>query len=64
MEIDNNAVKPENSENSKETETKKINCKLLANNGGEDSATIEELSIICSFAILLQWSMKLVDHHH
>ena len=45
-----------------ETKTKKINYKLLVGNVVEDSATMDELSIICSFAILLQWTMKLVDH--
>ena len=47
-----------------EMKTKKINCKLLAGNAVEDSATIEELSIICGFAMLLQWIMRLVDHPH
>ena len=44
-----------------EMKTKKINCKLLAGNAIDDSTTIEELSIICGFAILLQWTMELVD---
>ena len=46
----------------KEMKTNTINCKLLPGNAVEDSATIEELSI--GFAILLQWTMKLVDHLH
>ena len=45
-----------------ETKTNKINCKLLADNAVEDSATIEDLSIIYSFVILLQGTMKLVDY--
>ena len=47
-----------------ETKTKKIDSKLLASNAVEDSVTIEEISIICGFAILVQWMMKLVDHVH
>ena len=46
------------------TKTKKINCKFLASNAVEHLTTIQELSIICGFAILLQWTMKLVDHLH
>ena len=36
------------------TKTKKINCKFLAGNAVEHLTTIQELSIICGFAILLQ----------
>ena len=45
-----------------ETKTSKINCKLLADNAAEDSAAIEDLSIIYGFVILFQGTMKLVDH--
>ena len=54
-------------EMNEETKTKIINYKFLAGNVVEDSTTIEtteKLSIICSFTILLQWTMKLVDHLH
>ena len=47
-----------------EMKTKKINCELLAGNAVKDSARRVELSIIYSFAILLQWRMKLLHHLH
>ena len=50
---------PETMEMDEEVKTKKINCKLLAGNAVEDSTAIEKLSIICSFAVLLQLMMKL-----
>ena len=53
---------PKTVEIDKETKTNKINCKLLAGNAVEDSATKEELSITYGFVILLQWTMKLADH--
>ena len=55
MEITNNA---------EEMKTKKINHKLLVGNATEGFTTIEELSIICGFAILLHWTIKLADHLH
>ena len=47
-----------------EIKTKKINYNSLAGNAVEDSATTEELPIICGFAVIRQWTMKLVDHLH
>ena len=47
-----------------EIKTKKINYNSLTGNAVEDSATTEELPIICGFAVIRQWTMKLVDHLH
>ena len=49
----NNAVKPENSENSKETETKKINCKLL---GNTQEKILEQQRSYQLFAVLQSYS--------
>ena len=53
---------PETVEMDEEVKTKKINCKFLAAKAAEESTTISKLSIISGFGILLQWTMKLVDH--
>ena len=54
MEIANNAVNPGNGGNKRRSENQENQLQLPASNAVKDSAAIEELSIICGFAILLQ----------